>query len=52
MLLVSAGLSKQVQAQNKQLTFEDVMKFEDISNPVISGNGTWIAYSVWHNKLD
>jgi dipeptidyl aminopeptidase/acylaminoacyl peptidase len=31
----------------KQFTFEDVMKFEDIRNPVISGNGEWAAYGVW-----
>jgi dipeptidyl aminopeptidase/acylaminoacyl peptidase len=31
----------------KQFTFEDVMKFEDIRNPVISGDGEWAAYGVW-----
>ncbi len=30
-----------------QLTFEDVMKFEDIKTPVISANGEWVAYGVW-----
>lgn len=28
-------------------TFEDVMQFEDIKTPVISGNGNWVAYGVW-----
>lgn len=30
-----------------QLTFEDVMKFEDIKTPKISANGQWVVYSVW-----
>src|SRR6056297_3696858 len=39
-------LSQPVQAQG-QLTFEDVMKFEDIKSPVISADGNWVAYGVW-----
>lgn len=31
----------------RQLTFEDVMKFEDIKTPVISANGEWVAFGVW-----
>ena len=34
------------------LTFEDVMKFEEIRHPVISGNGKWIAFSVWPERGD
>lgn len=40
------------EAQNKQLTFEDVMKWEDISDPVLSDNGEWLAYSVWPDRGD
>ncbi|MDZ7715983.1 MAG: prolyl oligopeptidase family serine peptidase [Balneolaceae bacterium] len=39
-------------AQNKQLTFEDVMKWEDISDTQISANGEWIVYSVWPDRGD
>lgn len=39
-------------AQNKKLTFEGVMKWEDISDPVISDNGEWLAYSVWPDRGD
>ena len=28
-------------------TFEDVMKFEDIKTPVMSADGSWVAYGVW-----
>lgn len=34
------------------LTFEDVMKFEDINSPVISSQGNWIAYGVWPDRGD
>lgn len=34
------------------LTFEDVMKFEDIQSPVISSEGNWIAYGVWTDRGD
>ncbi len=40
------------EAQNKQLTFEDIMKWEDISDPVFSDNGEWLAYSVWPDRGD
>ncbi len=45
-LLSLIVLSQSVQAQG-QLTFEDVMKFEDIKSPVISADGNWVAYGVW-----
>ncbi|NGP88387.1 alpha/beta hydrolase family protein [Fodinibius halophilus] len=41
-----------VGAQNKKLTFEDVMKWEDISDPQFSDNGEWLAYSVWPDRGD
>lgn len=34
------------------LTFEDVMKFEDIRSPQFSSNGNWIAYDVWPDRGD
>lgn len=34
-------------AAQKQFTFEDVMKFEDIKTPVISADGGWAAFGVW-----
>ena len=34
------------------LTFEDVMKFEDINSPSISNQGNWIAYGVWPDRGD
>lgn len=40
-----------IQAQGV-LSFEDVMKFEDIQTPVISSQGNWIAYGVWPDRGD
>ena len=34
------------------ITFEDVMQFEELRNPVISGNGEWIAFGVWPERGD
>ncbi|MFY0683586.1 MAG: S9 family peptidase [Balneola sp.] len=34
------------------LSFEDVMKFEDIQSPKLSNNGNWIAYGVWPDRGD
>ncbi len=39
-------------ASQSVLTFEDVMKFEDINSPVISSKGNWIAYGVWPDRGD
>ncbi|MCH8549154.1 MAG: prolyl oligopeptidase family serine peptidase [Balneolaceae bacterium] len=46
LLLATIWFLQPVQAQEK-FTFEDVMKFEDIKTPVISGNGEWVAFGVW-----
>jgi len=35
-----------------QFTFEDVMKFKSINNPVLSANGDWIAFGVWPERGD
>ena len=40
------------QAQNRQLTFEDIMKWTDISDPIISDDGEWLAYNVWPDRGD
>ncbi len=34
------------------LTFEDVMKFEDIGSIQLSENGEWVAYEVWPDRGD
>ncbi len=34
------------------LTFEDVMKFEDITTPRISDQGNWLIYGVWPDRGD
>jgi len=39
-------------AQKKILTFEDVMKFKEIRNPVISENGLWLAYGTQPDRGD
>ncbi|MGN8226212.1 alpha/beta hydrolase family protein [Gracilimonas sp. BCB1] len=34
------------------LSFEDVMKFEDIGSIELSANGNWVAYEVWPDRGD
>lgn len=34
------------------LTFEDVMKFEDLTTPRISDQGNWLIYGVWTDRGD
>ncbi len=34
------------------LTFEDVMKFEDLTTPRISDQGNWLIYGVWPDRGD
>lgn len=34
------------------LSFEDVMKFEDIGEIQLSDNGEWVAYEVWPDRGD
>lgn len=36
----------------KALTFQDIMKFKDIENPVISEDGLWLAYSLQPDRGD
>lgn len=51
-LLLSFLIPYQAFPQNSQLTFEDIMRWEDISDPTISDNGQWLAYSVWPDRGD
>lgn len=39
-------------AQNGKLTFEDIMKWDDISDTELSDNGQWMVYSVWPDRGD
>jgi dipeptidyl aminopeptidase/acylaminoacyl peptidase len=39
-------------AEEKVLTFEDIMKFKEIRDPVISELGTWIAYGTQPDRGD
>tara|TARA_R110001599_G_scaffold184627_5_gene378643 strand:- start:82703 stop:85456 length:2754 start_codon:yes stop_codon:yes gene_type:complete len=50
-ILLTLFFTDIISAQGK-LTFEDVMKFEDINSPVISSQGNWIAYGVWPDRGD
>jgi len=36
----------------EQFTFEDVMQFKSIDNPVISADGDWIGFGVWPERGD
>ncbi|MCK4431025.1 MAG: hypothetical protein KAW19_06950, partial [Candidatus Aminicenantes bacterium] len=38
--------------QKKALTFQDVMKFKEIRNPVISEDGLWVTYSSQPDRGD
>lgn len=44
-------LTQAIHAQGA-LTFEDVMKFEDITTSKISAKGKWLAYGVWPDRGD
>ncbi len=50
-LLIGLILTTSVTAQGV-LSFEDVMKFEDIGSIELSKNGNWVAYEVWPDRGD
>ena len=50
-LVVIIGSSFLAQAQD-QLTFEDVMKFEDITQSSISDQGNWLMYTIAPDRGD
>lgn len=52
LLVILFMLPAVLSAQNGKLTFEDVMKWEDISDTEISEDGKWLIYSVWPDRGD
>ena len=50
-LILSGIFTTSLSAQGV-LTFEDVMKFEDISSTTFSSEGNWVAYGVWPDRGD
>lgn len=50
-LLIGLMFSTSVTAQGV-LSFEDVMKFDDIGSIELSANGNWVAYEVWPDRGD
>ena len=50
-LMLILGSTLSVQAQG-QLTFEEVMKFEDITQSTISNQGNWLIYTVAPDRGD
>ena len=51
LILVVLVLPTNLFAQ-KVLSFEDVMKFENITSPQISDQGNWLIYDVWPDRGD
>ncbi|HLR76983.1 MAG TPA: prolyl oligopeptidase family serine peptidase [Balneolaceae bacterium] len=49
MLLIFPKISN---GQNKKLTFDDIMRWKDVSNAVVSDDGNWLAYNVWPDRGD
>lgn len=45
-------LSQAAETGKKALTFQDIMKFKEIRNPVISENGLWVAYCTQPDRGD
>lgn len=39
-------------SQNKKFTFDDIMKWEDLSDAEISDDGSWLVYSIWPDRGD
>lgn len=50
-LIITTIISFTATAQGV-LSFEDVMKFEDIGSIELSKNGNWVAYEVWPDRGD
>lgn len=50
-LFIGLMLTNSATAQDV-LSFEDVMKFENISSIELSENGNWVAYEVWPDRGD
>ena len=50
-LLLSVNFLSNAQ-EKKALTVDDMMKFRQISSPIISDNGAWVAYTVKPDRGD
>lgn len=50
-IFVPVGISAEA-GKKKVLTFEDIMKFKEIHDPVISDDGWWVAYNAQPDKGD
>ncbi len=51
-LILAAGLVYTVADQKKALTYQDIMRFKEVRNPVISENGLWVAYAAQPDRGD
>lgn len=51
-ILMTGATATGVFSQGRALTFDDIMKWEDINHPAISDDGEWLAYSVWPDRGD
>lgn len=51
-ILVLALAAGPVVAQKKAMTFEDVMRFLHLHDPVVSEDGTWVAYELRPDRGD
>ena len=52
LFLIAALLVPGLGTAQGVLSFEDVMKFEDIGSIQLSDNGNWVAYEVWPDRGD
>ncbi len=51
-LVVIPALSSPAAQEKKALTFQDIMKFRAVADPVISENGVWIAFTAQPDRGD
>jgi len=51
-LILAAGLVYTTAEHKKALTYQDIMHFKEIRNPVISENGLWVAYATQPDRGD
>jgi len=51
-LIIISGLNSPAAQEKKGLTFQDIMKFRAIADPVISENGLWMAFTAQPDRGD
>ena len=51
-LILTASSVYTVADQKKALTYQDIMRFKEVRNPVISENGLWVAYATQPDRGD